>query len=341
MKAESGSKSSQTYRPEVEPSSITTHPTAALLPITVRNFQHLCRTAVPPVLHSSEYRLLGITHDVDHRRVNLTCFGQGQIVKACLPEQHLEALKPFVGQTVKIDAHPSSVGYESVLSVQNLTLVERSQDPLLTFVPLWLDPTQQGLFAELVRLVSELDASYRDLVREVFRQGNTLEAFLDRPASLGFHHNTRGGLLAHTIEVALDCEQACRCHPTVNASLTITGALLHDIGKVFEYERRTCGPYKFGRSQTGTLEMHKTQGVAMVSIAAHLCQADPLMTSEICHLLMAVDGPQYMGLPNIKMAEAAILQSADGRSSNVNLFVTKHESKTNWDRFGGQYPRPS
>lgn len=341
MKTESGSKSSQACRPTVEPASMTAHPTAALLPITVMNFQHLCRTGVTPVVHSAEYRLLDIIHDINHRRVNLTCFRQGQIVKACLPEQHLEALKPFVGQTVKIDAHPSSTCYEPVLSVQSLTLVERAQDPLITFVPLWLDPAQQGLFWELVRLISELDAQYRDLVQEVFRQGHTLEAFLDRPASLGYHHSTRGGLLAHTIEVALDCEQACRRHPTVNASLTITGALLHDIGKCQEYQPRKSGPYSHGRTQSGALQMHKTQGVRMVTIAAHLCQAALQMTDEVCHLIMAVNGPQYMGLPEIKMAEGAILQSADGRSSNVNLFEIKHRTKMNWDQFDGQYRSPS
>jgi putative nucleotidyltransferase with HDIG domain len=311
---------------------------AAPLPITVTNFANLSRTAIPPVLHSAEFRLLSFSHNAEHRCLELNCFRLGRYVKATLPELNLDALKPFVGKAVKLEFHQTSVGFEPLLSVQNLSAVEDPSDPLATFMPLWLDPAQHCLFDELVRLVGQLEAPYRELVLEVFRDDEMLSAFLDRPASLGFHHNTRGGLLAHTLEVALDCEQACSCYPGVNASLTVAGALLHDIGKCQEYQQNS--PNRYRRSHSGELEMHKTQGVRIVSIAAHQCDADPLMASEICHLLMAANGPQYMGLPNVKMAEAAILQSADGRSSSVNLFETKHPGTMSLDPFGGPFRVP-
>jgi len=311
----------------------------ALKPITVTNFANLSRTGITPVLQSSEFRLLSFSHNVDHRRLELNCFRHGRHVKATLPELNYDALKPFVGTIVRLDFDQTSAGFEPLLSIQHLSAVEKPSDPLATFMPLWLDSAQHGLFDVLGRLVSQLDAPYRELVQEVFRDDKTLAAFLDRPASLGFHHNKRGGLLAHTLEVALDCEQACTRYPDVNVSLTVAGALLHDIGKCQEYLQKS--PNRYGRSQAGELEMHKTQGVRIVTIAAHQCHADPLMVSEICHLLMAASGPQYMGLPNLKMAEAAILQSADGRSSSVNLFETKHPSTMNWDRFGGQYRAPA
>lgn len=318
---------------------MTKHSIATLQPITVTSFQHLCRKGITPVLHSAEFRLLSFSHNAERHRLELNCFRQGQHVKATLPELNFEALKPFVGKTVRLDFHQTSSGFEPLLSIQYLNALEKASDPLATVMPLWLDPAQHSLFGALCRLVSQLDAPYRELVWQVFRDDKMLSAFLDRPASLGFHHNTRGGLLAHTVEVALDCEQACIRYPGVNTSLTVAGALLHDIGKCQEYLQYSANRY--GRSQTGELEMHKTQGVRIVTIAAHLCQSDPLMVSEICHLLVAANGQQYMGLPNLKMAEAAILQSADGRSSSVNLFQKKHRSTMNWDRFGGQYRAPT
>lgn len=308
-------------------------------PISVANFQNLSRTGITPVLHSAELRLLSFSHNAEHRRLELNCFRQGRHLKATLPELNFEALKPFVGKTVRLDFHQVSAGFEPLLSIQHLSAVAKASDPLATFMPLWLDPAQQGLFGELGRLVSQLDAPYQELVREVFRDDQMLSAFLERPASLGFHHNTRGGLLAHTLEVALDCEQARTRYQEVNANLTVAAALLHDIGKCQEYSQYSPGHY--GRSQMGPLEMHKTQGVRLVTLAAHLCQSDPLMVSELCHILVAANGQQYMGLPTPKMAEAAIVQSADGRSSSVNLFEIRHRSTTNWERFGGQYRAPA
>jgi len=318
---------------------MTTHPIAALQPITANSFGHLSRTPITRVLDSAEFRLLSFSQNTEHRRMDLNCFRQGRHVRATLPLMTYDAFKPFVGKTVRLDFHQASLGFEPLLSIQYMSAVEDPSDPLVTFMPLWLDPAQHGLFDELVRLVGQLDAPYRDLVQEVFRDDEMLSAFLDRPASLGFHHNKRGGLLAHTLEVALDCEQACSRYPGVNASLTVAGALLHDVGKCQEYQQNS--PNRYRRSHSGELEMHKTQGVRIVSIAAHQCHADPLMASEICHLLMAANGPQYMGLPNVKMAEAAILQSADGRSSSVNLFEPKHPRTMNWDPFGGQYRAPT
>lgn len=308
-------------------------------PISVSSFQKLIKTSTAPDLHSAQFRLLSFSHNIEHRRLELNCFRQGQYVKGTLKESHMEALAPYVGKTVRIDFHQTSAGFEPLLSIQYLSDAGRALDPLLTFMPLWLDPAQHVLFNELGRLVSQLDAPYRSLVQEVFRDDQTLEAFLDRPASLGFHHKTRGGLLAHTIEMALDCERACVGHPGVNASLTVAGALLHDIGKCQEY--RKVSPGRYGRTQMGELEMHKTQGVRMVALAAHRCHADPLMVGEICHILVAANGQQYMGLPTVKMAEAAIVHSADGRSSSVNLFEIKHPKTTNWDSFGGQYRAPT
>ena len=308
---------------------------ATLKPITVFSFEQLNRTGVTQVLRSAEFRLLRYSHNTQTRCLELSCFRQGQYVKASLPEIHFDALKPYVGQTVRLDFHPTSCGFEPVLSVRTLNPVQNPQDPLATYMPLWLQSPQQALFGEFCRLVSQLDAPYRELVQQVFADERTLEAFLDRPASLGHHHKERGGLLAHTVDVVLDCEQACARYPGVNTSLTITSALLHDIGKCQEYVPRARGG--FGRSQMGELEMHKTQGVRIVTLAAHQCQANELMVSEICHLLVASNGQEYMGLPRLKMAEASILQAADGRSSAVELYQSGHASTMNWQRFGGSF----
>jgi hypothetical protein len=292
----------------------------------------------PSATRSGEFRLLALTHDVEHHRLDLSCFRQGHHMKATMSDAYIRVIKLLVGRTVQLDFEPSSGKHESAPHVTMLSPVTKAVDPLLTIKPEWLDPAQQGLYREMGRLVSRLDEPYRQLVREVFRDDKTLQAFLDLPASLDFHRNKRGGLLAHTVEVALDCEQACGRHAGINASLAVAAALLHNIGKCQEYVRYQNGTY--GRTPEGELELHQIQGLRILTLAADRCQAPARLVSEICHVLIAQNGPQYMGLPIPKLPEVAIVQSADSRSSTVNLFQTKHQSTFNWDRFGGRY-RPS
>lgn len=341
MKADSVSKGSQTCRTAVVTPIMTTQDPADIVSSSMSKYRLQCTTGNPPVVHTAEFRLLSFNFNPERHRVDINCFSQGQCMKAILELRMFEALEPFAGKTVWIDYSQLSSGYEPLLCIYRLGAVQKAQNPLFTYIPLWLDDEQKDLFGEFVRLVNLLDEPYRDLVLEVFRDDQVLEAFLDRPASLGFHHNTQGGLLAHTVEVALDCEQACKLYPTLNASLVITSALLHDIGKCQEYQKCDAGRHRYSRSQMGELEMHKTQGVRVVSLAANQCQTDPLMVSEICHAIMAANGPEYMGLPFVKMAEAALVQNADSRSSSINQFETNRASKVNFAQFGGQYMVPA
>jgi putative nucleotidyltransferase with HDIG domain len=292
----------------------------------------------PSMTGSGEFRLLALTHDVEHHQLELSCFRQGHHMKATMSDAYSRVLKALVGRTVQLDFEPSSGKHESAPHVTMLSPVTKAVDPLLTIKPEWLDSNQHSLYREMRRLVSRLDEPYRDLVRAVFRDDKTLQAFLDLPASLDFHHNKRGGLLAHTVDVALDCEQACGRHAGINASLAVAAALLHDVGKCHEYVRYQNGTY--GRTPEGELELHKIQGLRILTLAADRCQAPARLVSEICHVLIAQNGAQHMGLPIPKLPEVDIVQSADSRSSTVNLFQTKHQSTFNWDRFGGRY-RPS
>ena len=89
----------------------------------------------------------------------------------------------------------------------------------------------------LTALVREIvDPAYHALIRGMLEEPVFRARFCQAPASQHHHHAYAGGLLRHTVEVL---EAAMRLFPMlpqpVDRDLLLSGACLHDIGKVEAY----------------------------------------------------------------------------------------------------------
>ncbi len=80
------------------------------------------------------------------------------------------------------------------------------------------------------------DADYRRLLDAMLAHEPFRESLRRAPCSRGGHHAYLGGLLEHTVAVATLAVEACALHPRLNSDVLITAALLHDIGKVREFD---------------------------------------------------------------------------------------------------------
>src|SRR5258708_16854897 len=71
---------------------------------------------------------------------------------------------------------------------------------------------------------------------QVFMADPRIErAYKTAPAAKTLHHAFVGGLLDHVLSLFNLCDLACRNYPeTIDRDLLLTGAFLHDIGKVHE-----------------------------------------------------------------------------------------------------------
>ena len=65
------------------------------------------------------------------------------------------------------------------------------------------------------------------------------EAYRQAPAAKSLHHAFIGGLLEHVVSLMRLCESVAPLYPAINRDLLLTGAFLHDIGKIYEltYQR--------------------------------------------------------------------------------------------------------
>ena len=77
------------------------------------------------------------------------------------------------------------------------------------------------------------------LIQDFMADDAIATAYRNAPAAKTMHHAYVGGLLDHVVSLMTTCDLVVRNYPQVNRDLLLTGAFLHDIGKIHElaYQR--------------------------------------------------------------------------------------------------------
>jgi len=129
------------------------------------------------------------------------------------------------------------IKYHKNIKYLHLVYLERASDKLsleksgLDSLPCVLCPHKQLLFV-FCSLVNSIKChELRHFIAEVLIPSHICLGFIQAPASLNHHHNSPGGLIAHSIEVA-QIVATMPWQDNEHRDLAITAALLHDIGKV-------------------------------------------------------------------------------------------------------------
>ena len=138
--------------------------------------------------------------------------------------------------------------------------------------------------------------------------------FREAPAAKKMHHATRGGLLEHTLSVVSLVEAACQSHPELDRDLSITIAILHDLGKVRAYD-----PITFELTDEGSLWGHLYISASLVEAAITSLQPfDPQLRLKVLHGILAHHGTLEHGSPVVPMtAEAMAVHHADAMDADL------------------------
>ena len=91
----------------------------------------------------------------------------------------------------------------------------------------------------LWRTVGEYIASFQNdylkaLLEAFMGDPQIAEAYRQAPAAKSLHHAFIGGLLDHVVSLMKLCDTVAPLYPQINRDLLLTGAFLHDIGKIYE-----------------------------------------------------------------------------------------------------------
>src|ERR1022692_5015509 len=107
------------------------------------------------------------------------------------------------------------------------------------------------------------------------------------PAAKQIHHAYLGGLIEHVLSLCHLSRMAASHYPSIDGDLLVTGAIVHDIGKIFElsYERG------FSYSDEGQLLGHMLIAVRMIGEKLHdIPDFPPRLRSLVEHMILSHHG---------------------------------------------------
>ena len=172
------------------------------------------------------------------------------------------------------------------------------------------------------------------LVKQIF-SGERFEQFCNAPAGKSWHHAYVHGLLEHTLEIIKICELVYEFHPELNRDLLISGAMLHDIGKIEELSYDTAFEY----TDKGKLVGHIVIASDLVRNEIKNISGFPTeLENNLIHLILSHQGKLEHASPVVpKTAEAIALYQADELSAKVNAYKNALDSEIRGDSAWTRY----
>jgi 3'-5' exoribonuclease len=167
-------------------------------------------------------------------------------------------------------------------------------------------------------------------------------AYRNAPAAKTLHHAYIGGLLDHVVSLFRSCDLICTNYPQINRDLLLTGAFLHDIGKIHEltYNR------SFSYTTKGQLLGHMIIELEMLQAKLALQPDFPEeLKTLVEHLIISHHGQYDFGSPKLPMfPEALMLHYLDDLDSKMEAMRAHFERESTldgpWTSYNASLGRP-
>lgn len=244
------------------------------------------------------------------------------------------------GEYVGVKGRLQSFRNQRQLRIEEIVPITISDDELELFLPATPHDLEE-LNARLDALIESIeDPALHTLTKRLLgRESEIGRAFRRAPAAKRNHHAYVGGLLEHSISVATVCDAlAGHYHHDIDRDLLVTGALVHDIGKIQEIETAGGFPY----TDPGKLLGHIVLGIQIIRDAAReLPELDEERLLLLLHLVASHQGKYEWQSPKIPMTlEALILHFADDLDAKMNQASTLIASvEKGWTAYDGSFGR--
>jgi 3'-5' exoribonuclease len=201
-------------------------------------------------------------------------------------------------------------------TVHRLRRLEEHEVDLADFFPC-SERDPEEMFRELRGIIAGFaDTNLRALLDAVFSDAERVHLYKMAPAAKHIHHACRGGLLEHVLSMCALSRLVGPHYPQIDVDLLITGAILHDIGKLEElsYAR------SFGYSSDGQLLGHIVLGLRLLNKTFEaLPDFPPRLRTLVEHMILSHHGELEFGSPKIPMfAEALLLHHLDNLDSKMD-----------------------
>ena len=204
----------------------------------------------------------------------------------------------------------------SQFTIHRLRRLEEHEVDLADYFPC-SERDPEEMIAELGRIIAGLSNPHlRTLLQLVFSDERLSTRYKMAPAAKTIHHACRGGLLEHVLSLCSLCRLTAAHYKNVDLDLLLTGAILHDIGKIEElsYSR------SFGYSAEGQLLGHIVIGLRIVGAKFDQLPEFPLkLRTLVEHMIISHHGELEFGSPKVPVfPEALLLHHLDNLDSKMD-----------------------
>ncbi|MGI6552576.1 MAG: HD domain-containing protein [Clostridia bacterium] len=226
------------------------------------------------------------------------------------------------------------------ITIDKLKVLDPAKVDITQFLPSTPYDVQE-LWSELKAIVETVQNPYlKELVEDFLQDEKLVEAFCRAPAAKVHHQSYLGGLLEHTLNVLRLCRGIAAAYPEVDQDLLFTGALFHDIGKIYEFDYQ----YAIDYTDAGRLLGHIVMGVDLVHQRLRKITGFPdSLRLKLLHMIVSHHGKyEWQSPKKPKFLEAAILHQADLLDAEMDKFRRAREAtpgEGNWTPYNRQLER--
>src|ERR1700733_5301155 len=241
---------------------------------------------------------------------------------------------------VKVQARVENYRNKLQLAIEKIRRADESEvDPADFFAHTKEDVDE--LYARLLNVVASVGNSWlRQLLESVVQDPEIVPRLKRAPAAKVMHHAFYGGLLEHVLSLCNLCRVVLNHYPEANADLLLTGAVLHDVGKLTElsYER------SIGYTDQGQLLGHILLEYESVTRAIDAIEGfPPALKTLVQHMLVSHHGKYEFGSPKLPMFREALmlhyLDDLDSKMAAMRSALDSDQGEGNWTAYNGALER--
>lgn len=166
--------------------------------------------------------------------------------------------------------------------------------------------------------------------------------YKNAPAAKTLHHAVVGGLLDHVVSLFTVCDLAARNYPQIDRDLLLSGAFLHDIGKIHELSYARSISYTTSGQLLGhmIIELEMLHG-KIAQVPGFPAELKILLE----HMIISHHGHYEFGSPKLPMfPEALMLHYLDDLDSKMESmraqFEREADSEDAWTGYNPSLARP-
>jgi 3'-5' exoribonuclease len=180
----------------------------------------------------------------------------------------------------------------------------------------------------------------KQLVMKILCEPQIAVRYKRAPAAKVMHHAYLGGLLEHVVGLCGLAKQIAAHYPELDLDLLLTGAILHDVGKLEEL----CYERAIGYSTEGQLLGHIVMELETVAKAMEEIPGFPdRLKTVVQHILVSHHGEYEFGSPKLPMIREAMvfhyMDDMDSKLAAVRAALAVEPGEEEWSAFSGALGR--